>query len=152
MLSLEVTCYYLCWCSVLCDLAIPADSWNISLGMGMSNTLKARVKLLRWLWWAVAQWSDSLQLKQEALGLIPSGCPGGSFFSSSWLTNINKILKPVSCAVLSHLVLELLPHLHTTPPPPEAAAICYCCMGPSNDKSWSSKSRLPQALSLSLAP
>ena len=30
---------------------------------------------------AVAQWPEHLQLKQEALGLIPSGCPG--FFSLS---------------------------------------------------------------------
>ena len=79
MLSLEVTCYYLCWYSVFRDLAIPADSWNISLGVGLSITLKARVELLRWLWGAVAQWSDNLQLKQEALGLIPGGCPGVFF-------------------------------------------------------------------------
>ena len=28
-----------------------------------------------------------MQLKQEALGSIPGGCPG--FFSSSWLTNVD---------------------------------------------------------------
>ena len=35
-----------------------------------------------------AQWSEHLQLKQEALGSIPSGCPG-FFFTSSWLTNVD---------------------------------------------------------------
>ena len=40
---------------------------------------KAGVELLRWLWGAVAQWSEHLQLKQEALGSIPGGYPG--FFS-----------------------------------------------------------------------
>ena len=35
--------------------------------------------MLGWLWGAVAQWSEHLQLKQEALGLIPGGYPG--FFS-----------------------------------------------------------------------
>ena len=39
----------------------------------------AGVELLRWLWGAVAQWSEHLQLKQEALGSIPGGYPG--FFS-----------------------------------------------------------------------
>ena len=39
--------------------------------------------MLRWLWGAVAQWSEHLQLKQEALGSIPSGYPGFFFFSSS---------------------------------------------------------------------
>ena len=28
--------------------------------------------MLRWLWGAVAQWSEHLQLKQEALGSIPA--------------------------------------------------------------------------------
>ena len=42
-------------------------------------TFKAGVELLRWLWGAVAQWSEHLQLKQEALGSIPGGYPG--FFS-----------------------------------------------------------------------
>ena len=32
--------------------------------------------MLRWLWGAIAQWSEHLQLKQEALGSIPVGYPG----------------------------------------------------------------------------
>ena len=58
---------------------IPADSSSTSLGIGLSITFKAGVELLRWLWGAVAQWSEHLQLKQGALGLIPGGYPG--FFS-----------------------------------------------------------------------
>ena len=43
--------------------------------------IEAGELMLRWLWGAihVAQWSEHLQLKQEALGLIPGGYPG--FFS-----------------------------------------------------------------------
>ena len=37
------------------------------------------MRLLRWLWGTVAEWLEHLQLKQEALGLIPDGYPG--FFS-----------------------------------------------------------------------
>ena len=77
--SLELSCYYWCWCSALGDLIIPADCLSISLGIGLSITFKAGVELLRWLWGTVAQWSEHLQLKQEALGLIPSSYPG--FFS-----------------------------------------------------------------------
>ena len=40
------------------------------LGMGLSIILKAGVELLRWLWGAIAKWSEHLQLKKEALGLI----------------------------------------------------------------------------------
>ena len=47
--------------------------------MGLSITLKAGRGMLRWQWGAIAQWSEHLQLKQKALGLIPDGCPG--FFS-----------------------------------------------------------------------
>ena len=32
-----------------------------------------------WLWGAVAQWPEHLQLKREVLGSIPGGCP--EFFS-----------------------------------------------------------------------
>ena len=49
------------------------------LGIGLSITFKAGVELLRWLWGAVAQWSEHLQLKQEALGSIPGSYP--RFFS-----------------------------------------------------------------------
>ena len=61
---------------MLGDLIIPVDSLSISLGMGLSIALKAGVKLPGWLWGVVSQWSGHLQLKQEALGSIPSGCPG----------------------------------------------------------------------------
>ena len=40
----------------------------------MSITLKAGVELFRWLWGAIARWSEHLQLKQEALGLIHNDC------------------------------------------------------------------------------
>ena len=66
--------------SMLGDLIVPVDSLSISLGMGLSITLKAGVELLRWLWGAVAQWSEHLHLKQEALGSIPGGCLGFFFF------------------------------------------------------------------------
>ena len=56
---------------MLGDLIIPVDNLSISLGMGLSITLKAGVKLPGWLWTAIAQWSEHLQLKQEALGLFP---------------------------------------------------------------------------------
>ena len=46
--------------SVLGDLIIPADSSSTSLGIGLSITFKAGVELLRWLWGAVAQWSEHL--------------------------------------------------------------------------------------------
>ena len=52
---------------------------STSLGIGLSITFKAGVELLRWLWGAVVQWSEHLQLKQEAVGLIPGGCPGFFF-------------------------------------------------------------------------
>ena len=43
-----------------------------SLGMGLSITLKAAVKLPGWLWGAVDQWSEHLQLRQEAQGTLDS--------------------------------------------------------------------------------
>ena len=61
---------------MLGGLSIPADSLITSLGVGLSITLKAGRGMLRWLWGAVAQWSERLQLKQEALGSIPGSCPG----------------------------------------------------------------------------
>ena len=64
---------------MLGDLTILADSLSTSLGIGLSITFKAGVELLRWLWGTMAQWSENLQLKQEALDSIPGGYPG--FFS-----------------------------------------------------------------------
>ena len=60
---------------MLGDLITLVDSLSIGLVMGLSITLKAEVKLPGWLWGAIAQWSEHLQLKQEALGSIRSGCP-----------------------------------------------------------------------------
>ena len=72
---------------MLGDLIILVDSLSISLGMVLSITLKAGVKLSGWLWGAVAQWPGHLQPKREVLSSIPSGCPG--FFSFIWLTNVD---------------------------------------------------------------
>ena len=46
------------------------------LGIGLSIILKAGVE---WLWGAVAQWSEHLQLKQETMGSILGGFPGFFF-------------------------------------------------------------------------
>ena len=62
----------------------PADSSSTSLGIGLSIALKAERGIPDWLWGAVAQWSEHLQLKQEALGSIPS-VAAQDFFSFSWL-------------------------------------------------------------------
>ena len=66
----------------------PADSSSTSLGIGLSIALKAERRIPDWLWGAVAQWSEYLQLKQEALGSIPSGCPGFFLFQLAY-TNVN---------------------------------------------------------------
>ena len=66
----------------------PADSSSTSLGIGLSIALKAERGIPDWLWGAVAQWSEHLQLKQEALGSIPSGCPGFFLFQLAY-TNVN---------------------------------------------------------------
>ena len=94
---LMYACYYWCWRLMLDDLIILVDSLSISLGMRLSITLKAGVRLPGRLWEAVAQSSEHLWLEQEVLGSIPGGCPG--FFSSSWLTNVNgmKALVQLSC-------------------------------------------------------
>ena len=55
--------------------------------------------MLKWLWGAVAQWSEHLQLKQEALGLIPGGYPG--FF---WLTNNVDEMKDLWCDITVRLL------------------------------------------------
>ena len=59
---LQILCTCHSWCSVLGDLIIPIDSLSISLGMGLSVTLKAGVEQLRWLWGAVAQQLEHLRL------------------------------------------------------------------------------------------
>ena len=58
------------------------------MGIGLSIALKAERGIPDWLWGAVAQWSEHLQLKQEALGSIPSGCPGFFIFQQAY-TNVN---------------------------------------------------------------
>ena len=40
--------------------------------------------MLRWLWGDVAQWSEHLQLKQEALGSIPGGYLGFFLFQLAY--------------------------------------------------------------------
>ena len=52
--------------------------------IGLSITFKAGVELLGWLWGAIAQWSEHLQLKQEALGSIPGGCLGFFHFQLAY--------------------------------------------------------------------
>ena len=64
---------------MLGDLVILADSLSISLGIGLSITFIAGELMLRGCGGTVAQWSEHLQLKQEALGSISGGYPG--FFS-----------------------------------------------------------------------
>ena len=78
-----VQCIY--WCSVLGGFITPADSSSTSLGIGLFITLIAERGMPGWLWGAVAQWSEHLQLKQEALGWIPGGCPGFFFLSAGIL-------------------------------------------------------------------
>ena len=46
--------------------------------------LEAGELILRWFWGAVAQWSEHLQLKQEALGSIPGGYPGFFLFQLAY--------------------------------------------------------------------
>ena len=60
------------------------DSLSTSLGMGLSITLKAGVKLPGLLWGAVAQWPEHLELKREGLGSIPGGCPGFFLFQLAY--------------------------------------------------------------------
>ena len=60
------------------------DSSSTSLGIGLFITLIAERGIPDWLWGAVAQWSEHLQLKQEALGSIPGGYPGLSLFQLAY--------------------------------------------------------------------
>ena len=53
------------------------------LGMDLSITLKAG-RMFRWPWEAVVQWSERRQLKQEALGSIPGGCPAFFLFQLAY--------------------------------------------------------------------
>ena len=81
------------------DLTIqPLDSTTAS------PTLKTQIEVCGhlmympgWLWGqgAVAQWMEHLQLKQEDLGSIPSGCPG--FSSFIWLANVDG-MKDLLCS------------------------------------------------------
>ena len=61
---------------------------STSLDIGLSIALKAERGIPDWLWGAIAQWSEHLQLKQVALGSIPSGCPGFFLFQLAY-TNVN---------------------------------------------------------------
>ena len=66
----------------------PADPSSTSLGIGLSITFKAGVELLWWLWGVIAQWSEHLQLKQEALGSIPGGYRESLFGGMEWWNGI----------------------------------------------------------------
>ena len=50
--------------------------WASSRFAGGSLLGGSFMKLPGWLWGAVPQWPENLQLKRDILGLIPSGCPG----------------------------------------------------------------------------
>ena len=65
-----------------------ADSSSTSLGIGLFIALKTGREIPDRPWGAVAQWLEHLQLKQEALGSIPSGCPGFFLFQLAY-TNVN---------------------------------------------------------------
>ena len=93
----ELLCFYWCWCSVLGGLIIPADFLSTNLVIGLSITFKPGELMLRWLWGAVGKWSEHLQLKQEAMGSIPSGCCPVFFSSFSWLTNVDE-MKDLWCS------------------------------------------------------
>ena len=100
----EVTYYYWCWCSILGDLIILVDSLSISLGMGLSVTPKAGVKLPGCLWGTVAQWPEHLQLKQEVLGSwVRFLVAALGFFSSSWLNNVDG-MKDLWCSSTAWLL------------------------------------------------
>ena len=74
---------------MLRDLIILIDSLSISLGMGLSITLKAGVEQLRW---AIAQRSEHLHVAEAGdSGSIPGSCLG--FFFSSWLTNVDEMIR-----------------------------------------------------------
>ena len=85
MIHVHASCYYWCWCSMFGDLIIPVDSLSISLGMGLSITLKVGVEQLRWL--AVGGRSSAVRAPAAKAG-DPGSIPGGFFFSS-WLTNVD---------------------------------------------------------------
>ena len=74
---------------MLGDSIILVDSLCISLVTLLSITLIGGVELPEWLWGTAAQWSEHLQLKQEALDSIPGGCL--VFPSSTWLTNVDRM-------------------------------------------------------------
>ena len=90
---------------MLGDLIILADSLSISLGIGLTITFKAGELMLRWLWGAVAQWSEHLQLKQEAL------IGGLGFFSSGWLANVDG-MKDLWCSSTVRLLLLNIMHVN----------------------------------------
>ena len=66
-------CIYWYWCSVLGGFITLAGSSSTSLGIGLS---KAERGIPDWLWGAVGQRSEHLQLKQEVLhGFDPQWLP-----------------------------------------------------------------------------
>ena len=74
---------------MLGDLIILIDSLSISLGMGLSITLKAGIEQLRWV---IAQQSEHLLVAEAGdPDSIPGSCLG--FFFSGWLTNVDEIIR-----------------------------------------------------------
>ena len=47
------------------------------------------MKLPGWVWGTIAQSSEHVQLKQEVLGVIPSGCPGFFPLPSGLYANVD---------------------------------------------------------------
>ena len=73
---------------IMLSRGVQMSACTCTWGIGLSITLKAERGIPDWLWGAVAQWSEHLQLTQEALGSIPSGCPGFFLFQLAY-TNVN---------------------------------------------------------------
>ena len=62
LVHILVLVFYAWWFNYQSSLTLSIDQFGYY--MGLSITLKTGVKLLGWLWGAIAQWSKHLQLKQ----------------------------------------------------------------------------------------
>ena len=99
---------------------------------------------------AVAQWSEHLKLKQEAMGSIPSGCPG--FFSlPAGLLNVDE-MKDLWCSGTVRLLLHRRVKAHLCWVKPELS--CMSCTGTlwslhtSFTKDWYLKHNIPLKMQL----
>ena len=84
-MSVYQTAYNYTMCSIFARLPFSDCLSNSCL---VNCSLILAIGLVALLRGAVAQWSEHLQLKQEALGSIPSGCPGFFLFQLAY-TNVN---------------------------------------------------------------